>query len=362
MKHYMEEQMKQMKWYKRANVIVDLQFGSCGKGLLAGYLAKRTAPDTVVCAWGPNAGHTFIDADGSKMVVTMVPNGVVSPNLKRVMIGPGAVVNPELLQSELEMLAPHIGNAKVMIHEHAAVVTESHRFAESNYSFKIGSTMKGVGEAVISKIRRDPGQPAVARDVFQGTPLEGYVVCVEEYNMEMDKAELLQVEGSQGFSLGINNGYYPYTTSRECTVQQIMSDCAIPRSMFDLRVIGTARTYPIRVANRYDKDGNMIGTSGPCYPDQVELSWDEVGVPAELTTVTKLPRRVFTFSKEQVHQAIRMNGCDEVFLNFCNYLRDKPDELQHIISAIEQSAPVTMTGWGPTESDIFIRRAVGAAL
>lgn len=341
-----------MKSYKKANIIVDLQFGSCGKGLLAGYMAKRTHPDTVVCAWGPNAGHTFIDADDNKMVVTMVPNGVVSPNLERVMIGPGAVVNPELLQMELESLAPWIGDAKVMIHEHAAVVTESHRFAEANYSFKIGSTMKGVGEAVISKIRRDPQRPTVARDIFRSTPLEAYVVCVEEYNMEMDRAEILQVEGSQGFSLGINNGYYPYVTSRECTVQQIMSDCAIPRNMFDLTVIGTARTYPIRVANRYDKDGNMIGTSGPCYPDQMEISWDVVGVPAELTTVTKLPRRVFSFSKEQVHQAIRMNGVDEVFLNFANYINNYY-ELEAIIDAIEESGvPVTALGWGPKETDI----------
>lgn len=341
-----------MKSYKKANIIVDLQFGSCGKGLLAGWLAKRSRPDTVVCAWGPNAGHTFIDSEGNKMVVTMVPNGVVSPNLKRVMIGPGAVINPQLLESELEHLARWVGNAKIMIHEHAAVVTESHRSAEASYSFKIGSTMKGVGEAVISKIRRDPGMLTVARDVFNGTPLEGYVVCVEEYNMEMDKAELMQVEGSQGFSLGINNGYYPYTTSRECTVQQVMSDCAIPRSMFDLTVIGTARTYPIRVANRYDKEGKMIGTSGPCYPDQQEMTWEQVGRPAELTTVTKLPRRVFSFSKEQVHQAIRMNGCDEVFLNFANYMASDQD-LAAIIDEIEETGvPVTLLGWGPTENDI----------
>lgn len=347
---------------KRANIIVDLQFGSCGKGLLAGWLAKRNKPDTVIAAWGPNAGHTFIDANGRKMVTTMIPNGVVSPNLRRIMIGPGAVINPQSMQAEIEELRDIIGDAEIYIHAHAAVVTESHRGAESEAMFKIGSTMKGVGEAVIQKIRRDPYAQNIAAVALRDTPLEGCVVEPEDYWNQLTRANVAQIEGSQGFSLGINSGFYPYVTSRECTMQQIMSDCAIPRKLFQTRVIGTARTFPIRVANRYDKEGNQIGWSGPGYWDQDELTWEQVGVPAELTTVTRLPRRVFSFSPSQVEQAIYMNGCDEVFLNFCNYVNPETDKLRDIVKAIEQFAPVTLTGWGPTEDDIIVRRTLGEAL
>jgi len=339
----------------QANIIVDLQFGSCGKGLLAGWLAKRDKPDTVIAAWGPNAGHTFIDASGRKMVTTMIPNGIVSPHLRRVMIGPGAVINPEAMQTEIEELADVIGDAEIYIHAHAAVVTESHRGAESESMYKIGSTMKGVGEAVIQKIRRDPHNQNIAAIALKNTPLEGYVVDPGAYWTQLGRSKVAQIEGSQGFSLGINSGLYPYVTSRECTVQQIMSDCAIPRKQFATRVIGTARTLPIRVANRYDKDGKQIGWSGPGYWDQEEITWDDVGVPAELTTVTRLPRRVFTFSPAQVYAAIHMNGVDEVFLNFCNYFGGKPDKLQNIIAAIEVAAPVSLLGWGPTEDDIKVR-------
>ena len=45
----------------KAYMILDLQFGSTGKGLLAGFLAKSRQPDVVITAWGPNAGHTYID-------------------------------------------------------------------------------------------------------------------------------------------------------------------------------------------------------------------------------------------------------------------------------------------------------------
>ena len=49
-----------------AHIITDLQFGSTGKGAFAGKLAAHgIRPDTVLTAWGPNAGHTFIDANGN---------------------------------------------------------------------------------------------------------------------------------------------------------------------------------------------------------------------------------------------------------------------------------------------------------
>ena len=333
---------------KNLHVIVDLQYGSTGKGLFAGYLARDIKPDTVVAAWGPNAGHTFIDEKGGKMVNIALPNGIISPNLKRVMLGPGSVINPTLLMSEMDRYGAYFGNAEIVIHENAAVVDERHREAEAAYGGRIGSTMKGVGEAVIEKIRRDPSGKIIARDALLGTPLEGHVVSADEYDSMLDHAECVLVEGAQGFSLSINQGFYPYVTSRDCTTHQILSDCAIPYGRFTsrqhTRVYGVCRTYPIRVNNR-------TGFSGPCYPDQEEIQWESIGLEPELTTVTRLPRRLFTFSAQQINQAIRMDGVDAMFLNFCNYLPDA-ESLRSIVRSV--NGPVVWFGTGPKVDDVIL--------
>lgn len=349
---------------KQLTAITDLQFGSTGKGLLAGYLAQRMKPDCVVAAWGPNSGHTFIDADGAKMVNVALPNGIISPNLETVLLGPGSVIDPKLLLSEIDTYTKYVDGVDIMIHEHAAIVTEEHRQLEAFGTLAIGSTMKGVGEAVIQKIRRDRAKMNIAREMLRGTPLEGNVVSVEEYNTAIDDALHVMVEGSQGFSLGLNQGFYPYVTSRDCTLHQIMNDCAIPLDQLRtarVRTYGVARTYPIRVANRF-RDGQQVGWSGPGYYDQREIEWRDIGIEPELTTVTRLPRRIFTFSLEQVRQAVRMNGTQGIFLNFCNYSqavnKRSPEseartipELIHAIESLTQ-CPVMWTGWGPSVSQV----------
>ncbi len=45
----------------KVDLVVDLQFGSTGKGLLCGYLSESDDYDTVITANMPNAGHTYID-------------------------------------------------------------------------------------------------------------------------------------------------------------------------------------------------------------------------------------------------------------------------------------------------------------
>lgn len=336
---------------KELHIITDLQFGSTGKGLFAGYLARRLQADTLITAWGPNAGHTFVDHDGKKYVHTMLANGIVSSSVERVLIGPGSVINPNALLAEC--INANFPVNKLFIHESAAIVLEHHRYQESEYGFKIGSTMKGTAAAVIQKLRRDPDKMNVAKAILPAWPeLFNQVVSEKEYQDLIHRAEVAVLEGAQGYSLSINKGFYPYTTSRDCTTMQLLSDCGLPWPYYKVKIYGVCRTYPIRVANRFDRDGVMIGTSGPCYPDQQEITWESIGLQPELTTVTKLPRRLFTFSKEQIERAIMTNGVGFVFLNFCNYLKSESD-LERIIETIETTgAKVFWTGWGPTVKDI----------
>lgn len=339
---------------RMVNLIVDLQFGSTGKGLIAGYLARAYAPDTVVTAWAANAGHTFIDYDGRKFVHTMVANGVVSPNLKRLMLGAGSLINMDSLLSELTACADLLKGVDVVIHENAGIILQRHRDEESADGVgKIGSTRKGCGAAQINRIRRDVSQLNVAKHCIPSHAVSERVrvVSVKEYNQLLDQGRIVQIEGAQGYSLSIYHGFYPYVTSRDVSTAQIMADCCIPWNYGDINVVGCARTYPIRVANRFDSQGVQTEYSGICYPDQKETSFERLGQATELTTVTKLPRRIFTFSNEQIAAAIRQNGVNEVFLNFCNYASET--ELGRIVKDIESAgAPVMYMGYGATARDV----------
>lgn len=337
------------------NVIVDLQFGSTGKGLLAGYLAERFNPDTLITAWAANAGHTYIDGNGRKFVHTMLANGIVSKNLKQVLIGPGSIIDPDNLYKEIESCKDLLRNAKIYIHANAAVIQQRHRDEEAGPMTKIGSTKKGVGAAAIQRIRRDPNDMNTAQAALNDHPVLQFakIVSPTEYASALNESRIVQIEGAQGYSLSMYHGFYPYCTSRDVSTHQIMADCGIPYSFGKVNVYGTARTYPIRVANRYDEQGNQIGWSGPNYPDQVETTFEAIGQAVELTTVTKLPRRIFTFSMQQIKEAVRINGCKEIFLNFVNYLPNE-EAVMGMIREINSKcvAQVKWIGNGPTVNDV----------
>ena len=356
---------------KKATIVVDAQFGSTGKGLIAGYLAERDQPDVVMTAWSANAGHTYINAEGRKFVHCMLANGIVSPKLTTVLIGPGSQMNAELLRDEILSCADLLQGKRILLHSSAALILEKHVEEEAGPMTKIGSTKKGCGAAMIAKIRRNPddnntvGANAEYMEEHIYAPVREAGIFIStatnaEYMAVVYDAERIQVEGAQGFSLGINNGFYPYVTSRECTPAQVCVDVNLPLAMVD-KVVACMRTYPIRVANRYNEAGEQIGWSGPCYPDQKELDWQkDLGMEAELTTVTKLPRRIFTFSYEQTKAALEVIRPDEVFLNFCNYM--EPDEVATVIGTIERAAhelkipgPMPLAryyGYGPAVTDI----------
>jgi len=154
------------------------------------------------------------------------------------------------------------------------------------------------------------------------------------------------------------HGQYPYTTSRDVTPWQIAADCGLPFKWAPyIGVIGTLRTYPIRVNNR-------DGSSGPHYPDQKEIAWEDIGLKPELTTVTKLPRRIFTFSEQQLAEAVFHCGAywtsARLFLNFANYMTDPA--LWALIEMIERPKELAWNrpkiewiGFGPEDKDVLTR-------
>lgn len=333
----------------KADLIIDLQYGSTGKGLIAGYLGAHGEYDMVVNANMPNAGHTFIDGLGQKMVHKVLPSGLVGETVRDVMIGPGSVFSIVQLIKELEQLRKFgYDHFNLWIHENAVVLQDSHILAEqSDETLKgIGSTAQGSAAAMIQKIMRNDVRNITAKvvlheDAFFGTK----VISQRTYLRMLHQSKEILIEGAQGYSLGISAGFYPYCTSRDCTPARFMADTGVPLQMLR-RVIGTARMHPIRVG----------GNSGPCYADQTELTWEEIGQPEERTTVTNRVRRVFTWSQLQMEEAMVACAPEWVFLNFCNYSPDSVEIIKtRIIEAAMAAGHETMvmyTGWGPTVNDI----------
>lgn len=341
----------------KCHMILDFQFGSTGKGLIAGYLAKREDYDTAICAFATNAGHTYIDESrGINVMTQQLPTGITSPTVENVMIGPGAAIHAKTLERELNDYGKYLVGKRVMIHPHAVVVEDYHAEYEiKDGRTKMGSTAKGVGEAYIERIRRNPENPNTVAKRWAGTALADLVVTVDEYRKVIDNSENMIVEGAQGFSLSLYHGFYPYTTSRDVSPWQVAADCGLPFKCAPyINVIGTLRAYPIRVNNR-------DGSSGPGYDDQRELDWSELNMPPELTTVTKLPRRIFTFSQKQLDDALFHCGgywSTKLFLNFVNYMPDE-NAVAQLIDEIQKPNPhrlnapkVQWVGWGPDDKNV----------
>jgi len=338
-------------------MIVDLQFGSTGKGLIAGYLAERESPDTVINANMPNAGHTYINAKGRVFMHKVLPNGIVSPNLERCMIGPQSVFSLEQLRKEAESCMDLLGNTyhKLYIHPDATVLQDEHRELEQASLSKIASTMQGSMAAIVDKMMRNPERDFRAVTVLKGTEFETCVVSHDQWRKRLMQSGYILAEGAQGYSLGLNAGFWPYCTSRDCTPARFMADMGLPHSWLT-RVVGTARVHPIRVGNTPD------GYSGDVYHDQTETSFEALNQKIELTTVTKRPRRVFTFSFEQIKQAIFACQPNEIFLNFCNYdgaealrVRKQIEFIadQNIVSNNKHSRKIVRyLGWGPSILDV----------
>lgn len=352
----------------KIDMVMDFQYGSTGKGLIAGYLAKRNEYDTAVCAFSTNAGHVYRDRSRNDMYVMtqQLPTAITSPHVKNILIGPGAAIHLDTLCHELYQYSDFIKDKRILIHPQAAIVTDDHaHFEKLDGRTKMGSTAKGVGEAYIQRMRRSTdssntfGNRGFWTKHNEAHVIDNMVVTETEYCAVLEHSESLLIEGCQGFSLSMYHGQYPYTTSRDVTPWQIAADCGIPFKMAPyIQVIGTLRTFPIRVNNR-------DGSSGPHYRDQTELDWKTLGMEPELTTVTKLPRRVFTFSQSQLDDALFHCGGyweTKIFLNFANYLKSR-SAVHKLITEIETASPrrlnpakVAWVGEGPDDSDVIERK------
>lgn len=352
------DELSSKGWFSEDGVYVvfDGQYGSTGKGLLSSTLAAAMAHriELVTTSAGPNSGHTFYHK-GKKIVSQQLP----SSTLKLAALGvrhvcylnAGALIRAEILLRELDLLhelSKWKDLVTVLVHPHAAVI---HDDAIGDQASHIASTGKGVGPALQAKIsRRAENVCASLQDSKDAIP----GAYLTRHPHPSRKRALLEI--AQGWSLGINSGFYPYVTARECSVSQGLSDLGVAPSACRKSIVAL-RAFPIRVGNTAD------GWSGPCYADQKETTWDEIGVEPEITTVTKRVRRVFTWSWLQFTDMLEANEPDALFLNFCNYLKSDEEVMLFAYQCAEKYARVLgkrpdfmLLGFGPHDEDVRLVR------
>jgi adenylosuccinate synthase len=341
-----------------------------------------------------NAGHTAVDSDGAKFIAKAVPSCSALNKWRDdydpyIFLGSTCAFNIDRL---LEEIAECGIEEQVFVHERAGVITEAHRQAETDLKTgtkHLASTMQGCGTFLADKIMRRK-ELKLARDyekltAFMATKmaeklninhLKGKAVPIVLDRLMRSHGWTILHEGSQGFSLDINHGsHYPQCTSRCTTATQNLTDMGLPvQAMGDVYVV--IRPAPIRVGNVIEA-GKTVGYSGDCYDGQEELTWAQVAAAAgappevtkgELTTVTKRLRRVFTFSSQQLEEAVTANGATKLALNFANYIdwscfgtNDYDALPQKVIDFIHKcedvaQIPVTVVGTGPQNDHVcFIK-------
>ena len=187
---------------------------------------------------------------------------------------------------------------------------------------KISSTAQGVGAASArkinhrGKIKRGKSQVVLAKNVAELKPFvhESAPILEQAYQ----KHEKVLLEGTQGTSLSLHHGTYPYVTSRDTTVSGCLADAGIsPKQV--RRIVMVCRTYPIRVG----------GPSGPMsqgreiFAEDIarrsNLSLEEI-VATEITTTTGRPRRFAEFDWSQLRRSTMLNGPTDIALTFVDYL------------------------------------------
>lgn len=283
-------------------VIVGGQAGSEGKGAVAAYLARELRDGLAIRVAGPNAGHSAVDDNGTKWALRQIPVAAVTNPDANLAIAAGSEIDLQVLTDEIERLEDggHKIRHRLTIDPAATILTRDHQTREqmAGIQTRLGSTSKGIGAARadrIMRLARTVREVAETEDIH-GLGQVGRVAPIVEAVLR--GYGTVQVEGTQGYQLGLHTDNYPQTTSSDCRAIDMLSMAGISPwadLVRNLQVWVVFRAHPIRVA----------GNSGPL-PN--ETTWQELNLPEELTTVTRKTRRVGTWDDAWARAAMKANG------------------------------------------------------
>jgi adenylosuccinate synthase len=327
-----------------STVVIGGFFGDEGKGKIISYLAIHDKPTIVVRGGaGPNAGHTIKDGEKTYKV-RMLPSGFLNKDA-RVMVGPGVVVNPDVLLNEINDFGVE---GRAYLDNNCGIIEQSHRDADSKGQLKekIGSTGSGTGPANAERAMRTL---KLAKEIDS---LEQYLIDVPlEINSALDRDENVLIEGTQGTHLSLWHGTYPFVTTKDVTASGICADVGVgPKRVNEVIVV--FKSYLTRVGT-----GPMPGELDAS--ETSKKGWEEFG------TVTGRLRRAAEFDFDLARRAVMLSSATQISITkldvrFPNCAgvtsyNDLDDDARAFIKNIETELGVTVTliGTGPHVNDVI---------
>ncbi len=326
-----------------ATVVVGAQWGDEGKGKITDVLS-RTADLVVRFQGGNNAGHTIV-VDGERFALTLIPSGVLYPNVTPV-IANGCVVDPGVLLDEMDTLAGRgVDPSRLRLSANAHLIMPYHRKLDAVMERylgrqQIGTTKRGIGPAAMDKYARqgirvqDLFDPKIFVAKLEAALKDRNRILTKVYNqLPMDPAPIADeylgyadrlhphvadtsllvweairagrnvlFEGAQGTLLDIDHGSYPFVTSSSPTAGGACAGAGIGPTMID-SVLGVAKAYISRVGG------------GP-FPTELDNPTGEamVEIGGEFGTVTGRRRRCGWLDGVVLRYAVRVNGITELAL------------------------------------------------
>ena len=362
---------------KCVTVIIGTKWGDEGKGKIAARESKD-ARYVVRATGGNNAGHTVI-WQGKKLALHLIPGGIASNPIATAIIGPGTVIDPEVLIQEIEMLnksgVPHI-RERLKISGRAHVIFPYHKDLDALYEkckkHPIGTTKRGIGPCYADKINRIGVQlydlllpekdlrEKIDESIFIHNQLfklnnmsecivnsENVAILYHQYarllkpyitdifpilRQAIDNNEKIVVEGAQAFRLDLDHGDYPMVTSSNPVSSGTLCGAGLPPQALKT-VIGIDKAYNSRVGNglfptelpsSIDKNGCLIAGSQQLEGDIIRELGHEYG------TTTKRPRRVGWMDAVILNSAKTQCGIDYLCLNHMDTLGEIGKKLGYI--------------------------------
>ena len=349
-------------------VVVGTQWGDEGKAKVIDLLAAEN--DFVVrYQGGHNAGHTVVVGD-QKYALQLTPSGVLYGSVTPV-IGNGVVVDLPTLFKEIDSLESRgVSTARLKVSSLAHLIFPWHQLIDAAQEAargdgKIGTTLKGIGPAMVDKVRRsgirvgevlnagtfetklreraqaalkevqdaggEPFDPddVVAEFVAYAARLAPYVAdTVSLLHEAREAGRRILLEGAQATFLDVDHGTYPYVTSSNPVAGGASVGTGLGPRHID-RVVGIAKAYTTRVG------------FGP-FPSELndELGERLVDIGREFGTVTGRRRRTGWCDTVMLRHAARLNSLTEIALTKLDVL-DTFDEVKVCVGYTIDGEPVT---------------------
>jgi adenylosuccinate synthase len=328
-------------------VIVGGFYGDEGKGKIVAYLARKDKAEVAVRGGvGPNAGHTVM-FHGKEHKTRMLPSALVS-NQTRLMIGPGVLINVNVLLEEIKNFDT---KDRTFIDPQCGIIDSTHIEKDTSDPIlnRIGTTGTGTGPANADRALR---KALLAKDSFELSEYLQDIPGIVNSSIDSDKTVL--IEGTQGTFLSLYHGTYPFVTSKDVSASAICSDIGIgPKKVSEVMVVFKA--YVTRVG------------SGPL---EGELEQEETTLKGwtEFGSVTGRLRRASPFNSELARRSIMLNSATQVALTKLDIVfpsdagkrgfNNLSNEAQLFVTKMEKEIglKVAVIGTGQEVDDIIDRR------